>query len=192
MQRPLFDDTSETQSDEYHKLMLRLRRKINKIRVREGLSKLVNHAQFFRFVHNVYKNNWNSLLLDLKNVTLVDTMNQYKLDRFQSLVQRKRKRNDNKRIALNSGYVYIITNPAFPEWVKVGSTINIDERLRSYQTSDPKRGFVVNWSEIFDDRIDIENKLRKLIKNEGIEISNEWCKIHYSKVKYLCKNLCLG
>jgi hypothetical protein len=39
----------------------------------------------------------------------------------------------------SSGFIYLLVNPAFPEWVKVGKTIDTKRRLRNYQTGDPFR-----------------------------------------------------
>ena len=39
------------------------------------------------------------------------------------------------------GYVYAITNPAWPGWVKVGMAVDSNDRLNSYQTSSPFRDF---------------------------------------------------
>ena len=37
-----------------------------------------------------------------------------------------------------SGWVYLIDHPFFPGWIKIGSTLNTDERLGSYQTYAPE------------------------------------------------------
>ena len=37
---------------------------------------------------------------------------------------------------MKAGYLYIVTNDAFPGFVKVGCTENLNSRLRAYQTSD--------------------------------------------------------
>lgn len=42
-----------------------------------------------------------------------------------------------------SGIVYLISNPAFEEFLKIGMTQNLVNRLRSYQTYDPMRRFQV-------------------------------------------------
>ena len=39
------------------------------------------------------------------------------------------------------GQVYVITNPAFEGWVKVGMAVDAIDRLKSYQTSSPFRDF---------------------------------------------------
>ena len=46
------------------------------------------------------------------------------------------------------GQVYVITNPNFPEWVKVGMAVDAEDRLNNYQTSSPFRDYtlVSAWS----------------------------------------------
>ena len=41
------------------------------------------------------------------------------------------------------GEVYIITNPAFEGWVKVGMAVDAMDRLKGYQTSTPFRDFEI-------------------------------------------------
>ena len=39
------------------------------------------------------------------------------------------------------GQVYIIVNPAFPGWCKVGMAVDAEDRLKQYQTSSPYRDY---------------------------------------------------
>ena len=39
------------------------------------------------------------------------------------------------------GQVYIIRNPAFPSWCKVGMAVDAQDRLKHYQTSSPYRDY---------------------------------------------------
>ena len=39
------------------------------------------------------------------------------------------------------GQVYIIINPAFPGWCKVGMAVDAEDRLKQYQTSSPYRDY---------------------------------------------------
>jgi len=39
------------------------------------------------------------------------------------------------------GQVYIIQNPAFPSWCKVGMAVDAQDRLKQYQTSSPYRDY---------------------------------------------------
>ena len=44
-----------------------------------------------------------------------------------------------KRLTVETGYVYVVTNKAWPEWCKIGISIVPKERLQNYNTSSPCR-----------------------------------------------------
>jgi hypothetical protein len=50
------------------------------------------------------------------------------------------------------GQVYVVVNPNFPEWVKVGMAIDSEDRLNNYQTSSPFRDYVLNYKWNVSDR----------------------------------------
>ena len=52
---------------------------------------------------------------------------------------------------VQEGYVYVITNKAWPDWVKIGRAIDANDRLRAYQTSSPLRDYWIVHSVHFDD-----------------------------------------
>ena len=52
---------------------------------------------------------------------------------------------------VQAGSVYVITNKAWPEWVKIGRAIDANDRLRSYQTGSPLRDYWIVYSRRFDD-----------------------------------------
>lgn len=39
-------------------------------------------------------------------------------------------------MANNSGYIYVLTNPSFPEYVKIGYADNVDERVAQLNRSE--------------------------------------------------------
>ena len=73
------------------------------------------------------------------------------------------------------GQVYIIVNPSFPEWVKVGMAVDAADRLNNFQTSSPFRDYVLNYSWDVKDRRAAESeahsKLQKLYERRS-----EWFK----------------
>jgi hypothetical protein len=73
------------------------------------------------------------------------------------------------------GQVYIIVNPSFPEWVKVGMAVDAADRLNGYQTSSPFRDYVLNYSWDVNDRraaeSDAHSELQKLYERRS-----EWFK----------------
>ena len=62
------------------------------------------------------------------------------------------------------GQVYIITNPNFPEWVKVGMAVDSEDRLNGYQTSSPFRDYELFtcWSVV--DRRSAESEAHNLLE----------------------------
>jgi len=75
-----------------------------------------------------------------------------------------------------SGYVYVITNAAWPEWVKVGMAIDADDRLNGYQTSSPFRDYELQYSVYCKDRRKLERKAHKAVGSISSDRNNEWFK----------------
>nr|MCA8834366.1 GIY-YIG nuclease family protein [Pseudomonadota bacterium] len=66
-------------------------------------------------------------------------------------------------------YVYIISNTQYKgEW-KVGIASNVKARLNSYQTSDPNRGYVLEYSFLTADFREIEKYIHDHYENR-----HEW------------------
>ena len=77
----------------------------------------------------------------------------------------------------NEGYVYIITNPCWSNWVKVGMAIDAKDRCNQYQTASPHRDYKLCYSKFFDDRSSAEKKAHTLLKKESEDNKGEWFKI---------------
>lgn len=74
------------------------------------------------------------------------------------------------------GHVYVITNPAWPEHVKIGCALNPESRLRNYQTGTPHRDYHLEHFEYFDDRTSAE---KELIRRLGVsKAEGEWHRIN--------------
>lgn len=70
---------------------------------------------------------------------------------------------------LEAGYVYIISNKAWGKWYKVGIAKDVKRRLNSYQTSDPKRGYKLEYKILATNYKDIENTI-----HEEFDSNHEW------------------
>lgn len=80
--------------------------------------------------------------------------------------------------ATKSGEIYIITNPAWPEWRKIGMTTTSPEhRLTTYQTNTPHRDYAVEFSMPTSKVSYAEHKVHSTLKEIGYENSSEWFKI---------------
>lgn len=76
-----------------------------------------------------------------------------------------------------AGYVYVITNAAWPDWVKVGMAIDADDRLNGYQTSSPFRDYELQYSVYCKDRRKLEGKAHKAVEAIASDRNNEWFKV---------------
>ena len=73
------------------------------------------------------------------------------------------------------GQVYVIVNPNFPEWVKVGMAVDAADRLNGYQTSSPFRDYVLNYSWDVNDRRAAESEAHSELQ-KLYERRSEWFK----------------
>ena len=77
---------------------------------------------------------------------------------------------------VKEGYVYVMTNPAWPEWIKVGMAVDSEDRLKSYQTSSPFRDYILVYSYEVDDRRAAEAAAHVRLAKECDNI-NEWFRL---------------
>ena len=58
-------------------------------------------------------------------------------------LQRRLEKTQSGKTYHQHGFVYILNNPAWPEWVKIGCAKNIFSRLHNFQTSSPFRDYII-------------------------------------------------
>ena len=73
------------------------------------------------------------------------------------------------------GQVYVITNPNFCSWVKVGMAVEAEDRLNGYQTSSPFRDYMLNYSWDVNDRRAAESEAHSELQ-KLYERRSEWFK----------------
>jgi len=87
------------------------------------------------------------------------------------------------------GYVYIIANPSFDGWLKIGMAIDAEDRCNGYQTSSPHRDYRLLYARRFNDRRKAEtktmNKLKKVVK----EHNGEWFKTDRNTAQEIIERL---
>lgn len=75
-----------------------------------------------------------------------------------------------------TGSVYVIDNPAWEGWYKVGKAVIDEDRLNNYQTSSPYRDYRMCYSKSFSNRSNAETyahqQLRAKLREEYCR--NEW------------------
>lgn len=76
------------------------------------------------------------------------------------------------------GQVYIISNPAWEGWIKVGMAVDAKDRLNNYQTSSPYRDYNLVYTIDTPDRRWTERKMHDILNGMiTLEKQNEWFKI---------------
>lgn len=87
------------------------------------------------------------------------------------------------------GYVYIIANPSFDGWLKIGMAVDAEDRCNGYQTSSPHRDYRLLYARRFNDRRKAEtktmNKLKKVVK----EHNGEWFKTDRNTAQEIIEGL---
>jgi hypothetical protein len=92
---------------------------------------------------------------------------------------------------IRNGFLYLISNPAFPGYIKVGITKNLNQRLASYQTYDPFRRFKVEHYAFCED---IRKEEIRIINMFSVDVkTGEWVKTEraldiYKSIKSMTKD----
>lgn len=88
---------------------------------------------------------------------------------------------------IKEGFVYIVTNPAFPGFFKIGMTTDVKNRLSAYQTYDPLKRYKIEMYKFVEDRRAYESSL---LEEFGDSILNgEWLQEEAKNAvvkKYFC------
>ena len=80
------------------------------------------------------------------------------------------------------GQVYVIINPAWKGWVKVGMAVDAHDRLKNYQTSSPFRDYKLLHVFDTDDRRKLEADIHLRLAQD-FEQKNEWFKASVEQIK---------
>lgn len=81
------------------------------------------------------------------------------------------------------GFIYIISNSEFPNYYKIGVTVDIDKRLKSYQTGSPHRNYKIEYYIFHPDCYAAEQKIRENMRYFALEIKNEWFRVDLNIAK---------
>ena len=91
--------------------------------------------------------------------------------------------------SIKEGYVYAITNPAWPEWVKIGMAVDADDRCNGYQTSSPFRDYAIEHMVVTNNRRVAEVQAHKAAAKIAEEQRGEWFKIDIEQAKTILNNI---
>ena len=81
------------------------------------------------------------------------------------------------------GEIYVISNPAWDGWLKVGMAIDAEDRLKNYQTGSPFRDYKIEYKVHFNDRRWAENKIHETLDDFKVPRKGEWFDISFPKLK---------
>lgn len=87
------------------------------------------------------------------------------------------------------GYVYLISNPAWKGWIKVGMAIDAEDRCTQYQTSSPHRDYKLEYKKYFKDRKESEFEAHAILKKHTKNHVGEWFKVSLKKAKQVLENI---
>ena len=91
--------------------------------------------------------------------------------------------------SIKEGYVYAITNPAWPEWVKIGMAIDANDRCNGYQTSSPFRDYTLEHVVVTNNRRAAEAEAHKFASKIAKETRGEWFKLDIEQAKTILNNI---
>jgi hypothetical protein len=126
------------------------------------------------FKNNHYTNSAKPVAVEVRRVipTLQDRLNAIR-SKHATLISKH-----GEHAKFDEGFVYLLDNPAFPGWVKVGMTIDYESRLKVYNiTNDPHQLFKfikIRWVE---NRRNCESETLKLFEENADSFRGEWFKI---------------
>ena len=90
---------------------------------------------------------------------------------------------------IKEGYVYAITNPAWPEWVNIGMAVDADDRCLGYQTSSPLRDYKVEHIVSTNNKRKSEAEAHKLASKMAKEKRGEWFYLDIEQVKNILNEI---
>jgi hypothetical protein len=86
--------------------------------------------------------------------------------------------------ASKAGFVYVIYNPVWDDWYKIGKTDDLEKRLRSYQTGDPHRAYKICYEMSFDDCHKAEQQILSVMQDDDkILKKKEWVSTTIDRIR---------
>ena len=88
-----------------------------------------------------------------------------------------------------TGYVYILYNPAWKGWLKVGMSYDPEIRCDGFQLSSPHRDYKLYYKRFFEDVIIAEHEAHNIIDNLSLKRKGEWFKTNKNDAKIAINKL---
>ena len=119
--------------------------------------------------------------LDVKDIKRKEELKETALEISRNALRQYNKQKD--------GYVYIISNPAWEGWYKVGMAVDSQDRCGSYQTSSPHRDYRLEYSKYFLNRKVAEEIAHDVISDISLDRNGEWFKVSVNKIRKIIKGI---
>lgn len=105
-------------------------------------------------------------------------------------IHNRNKARTTNRVKPTAGFIYILTNKAWPDWVKIGVTSrSAEERLMDYQIGSPMRDYeMYAWFHV-NDIYDFERVVFTYTDSLQIERGTEWIKLDKYTTSLLIEQL---
>ena len=119
--------------------------------------------------------------LDSKDIKRKEELKETALEISRNALRQYNKQKD--------GYVYVISNPAWKGWYKVGMAVDSQDRCGSYQTSSPHRDYRLEYSKYFLNRKVAEEIAHDVISEISLDRNGEWFKVIVNKIRKIIKGI---
>ena len=119
--------------------------------------------------------------LDSKDIKRKEELKETALEISRNALRQYNKQKD--------GYVYVISNPAWKGWYKVGMAVDSQDRCGSYHTSSPHRDYRLEYSKYFLNRKVAEEIAHDVISEISLDRNGEWFKVSVNKIRKIIKGI---
>ena len=119
--------------------------------------------------------------LDVKDIKRKEELKETALEISRNALRQYNKQKD--------GYVYVISNPAWRGWYKVGMAVDSQDRCGSYQTSSPHRDYRLEYSKYFLNRKVAEEIAHDVISDISLDRNGEWFRVSVNKIRKIIKGI---
>lgn len=137
----------------------------------------------------IQNRNENYLTQQMKRFGLIAESNQIVISNIPKKItinerleeMRNKIKNAERNIGTNNtiteGFVYLVINPAWPNYCKVGSTQDYEVRLTEYQMYDPTANFRFQYIRYVENRLDKERDIQQQLAVKSTKRKGEWFEI---------------
>ena len=74
---------------------------------------------------------------------------------------------------IHEGEIYLVSNPAWPNWIKLGRAISAEDRLKAFKTASPFRDYKIEYKTTVPDAPSMEQTLHLNLKKK-FKFKCEW------------------